>query len=138
VAQLSKLDHFNQIRRRNFDLLYSGLADLEEFFILPQALPNSQPSWFGFPLAVRPNAPFTRDTVLRHLEKARIGTRLLFGGNLTRQPAYLGPPHRKIGNLENSDFVMNNVFWIGVYPALTEPMIQYVIDVLHQIPGLKA
>jgi CDP-6-deoxy-D-xylo-4-hexulose-3-dehydrase len=137
VAQLSKLDLFIQIRRRNFDLLHSGLADLEEFFILPQALPNSQPSWFGFPLAVRPGGPFTRDTVLRHLEKARIGTRLLFGGNLTRQPAYLGLPHRKIGKLENSDFVMNHVFWIGVYPSLTEPMIQYVIDVLHQIPGLK-
>jgi len=137
LAQLGKLDGFIQARRKNFELLLTGLADLEELFILPAALPGSQPSWFGFPLAVRPGAPFTRDTVLRHLEKARIGTRLMFGGNLVRQPAYLGVPHRKIGTLPSSDFVMNNVFWIGVYPGLTEPMIQYMIDVLHQIPSTK-
>ena len=131
VAQLPKLPAFIEARRRNFDLLYEGLRDLEEFFVLPQATTGAQPSWFGFPLAVRPEAPLTRDQVVRHLESHKIGTRLLFGGNLLRQPAYQHVPHRVVGSLANSDFVMNQVFWIGVFPGLSEPMVQFIIDALH-------
>ena len=133
-AQLKKLPAFIEARRRNFRALHEGLKDLEEFFILPEATPGSEPSWFGFPLAVHPEAPFTRNAVIRYLEQHKIATRLLFGGNLVRQPAYLDVPHRVVGNLENSDFVMNHVFWIGVYPGLTPAMLDYVIEVFHQMP----
>jgi len=131
VAQLAKLPGFIEARRRNFQILKEGMRDLEEFFILPEGTPNSEPSWFGFPLAVRPEAPFTRDEVIRHLESHRIGTRLLFAGNLLRQPAYAEVKHRKVGELPNSDFVMNQVFWIGVYPGLDVPELAYVLDTLH-------
>ena len=134
VAQLKKLSRFIKRRRENFQYLYNGLKDLEEYFILPKATPNSNPSWFGFPLAVRPEAPFTRNQVVQYLEERKIATRLLFGGNLVRQPAYLDVPHRVVGELVNSDFVMNQVFWIGVYPGLTPAMLDYVLEVFHQIP----
>lgn len=134
VAQLRKLPAFIAARRHNFQVLYEGLRDLEEFFILPQATPGSEPSWFGFPLAVRPEAPFTRNAVIRCLEQHKIATRLLFGGNLVRQPAYRGVPYRVVGDLRNSDFVMNHVFWIGVYPGLSPRMLNYVIEVLHRMP----
>ncbi|MDZ7318893.1 MAG: lipopolysaccharide biosynthesis protein RfbH [candidate division KSB1 bacterium] len=133
VAQLKKLPHFIEMRRKNFQVLYAGLRDLEEFFILPEATPHSEPSWFGFPLAVRTDAPFTRSQVIRYLQEHKIATRLLFGGNLVRQPAYCDVPHRIIGNLSNSDFVMNQVFWIGVYPGLSERMIEYILHTFHQI-----
>ncbi|HEX8618171.1 MAG TPA: lipopolysaccharide biosynthesis protein RfbH [Thermoanaerobaculia bacterium] len=132
VAQLQKLPSFIDLRRRNFDLLHAGLRDLEEFFVLPQATPNSEPSWFGFPIAVRPDAPVTRDAVVRFLEQRKIGTRLLFAGNLLRQPAYRNITHRSIGDLPNTDFVMNQVFWIGVYPGLSTEMLEYMIEALHQ------
>jgi CDP-6-deoxy-D-xylo-4-hexulose-3-dehydrase len=131
VSQLKKLPRFIEIRRRNFQILYDGLRNLEEFFILPEATPHSQPSWFGFPIAVRPEAPFTRRELICHLDRAKIDTRLLFGGNLTRQQAFRDVPHRQIGDLRNSDFVMNQVFWIGVYPGLTEEMLHYVIEKLR-------
>ncbi|MDP2268477.1 MAG: DegT/DnrJ/EryC1/StrS family aminotransferase, partial [Deltaproteobacteria bacterium] len=89
------------------------------------------PSWFGFPLAVRPEAPFSRHELIRHLDQAKIDTRLLFGGNLTRQPAFQGAPYRQVGDLKNSDFVMSRVFWIGVYPGLTEEMLHYIVERLQ-------
>jgi CDP-6-deoxy-D-xylo-4-hexulose-3-dehydrase len=135
VAQLAKLPAFIEARRRNFQTLYEGLQDLEEFFILPAATPNSEPSWFGFPLAVRPGSPFTRDQVVRHLEERKIATRLLFGGNLIRQPAYRDVSHRVVGELPNSDFVMNQVFWIGLYPGLSNQSLGYIVEVLHQLRG---
>jgi CDP-6-deoxy-D-xylo-4-hexulose-3-dehydrase len=131
VAQLKKLPSFIEQRRRNFDYLLEGLRELEEFFVLPRATVNSVPSWFGFPLAVRVGAPFTRDELVRYLENQRIATRLLFGGNLLRQPAYQGVHHRKVGDLANSDFVMNQVLWLGVWPGLTEVMLSFVIDTLR-------
>lgn len=131
VAQLAKLPGFIAARRRNFQMLYDGLRDLEEFLILPEATPNSEPSWFGFPLAVRPESGRTRDQIVRVLEQHKIGTRLLFGGNLVRQPAYQNVNYRVVGDLTNSDFVMNQVFWIAVYPGLNQAMIDYVIEVLH-------
>ncbi|MFA6133849.1 MAG: lipopolysaccharide biosynthesis protein RfbH [Phycisphaerae bacterium] len=137
VSQLLKLEGFIEARRRNFNSLRASLAEMEDVFILPEAGRDSNPSWFGFPLAVREGAPFNRDTVLRHLQAAKIGTRLMFAGNLTRQPAYLDVPHRKVGDLANSDFVMNNVFWIGVYPGLTEEMIRYVVETFGTIPRTR-
>jgi CDP-6-deoxy-D-xylo-4-hexulose-3-dehydrase len=127
VAQLKKLPGFIEDRRRNFGVLAQGLAGLERSLILPRATPGSDPSWFGFPVAVRPDAPFTRGELIRHLESRNIGTRLLFGGNLLRQPAYKNAPHRSIGPLPNSDFVMRQVFWVGVYPGLTAEMLAFMV-----------
>ncbi|HWE53408.1 MAG TPA: lipopolysaccharide biosynthesis protein RfbH [Bryobacteraceae bacterium] len=133
VAQLQKLPGFIDARRTNFRLLHEGLRDLEEFFILPEATANSDPSWFGFPIGIRPGAPFTRDFVTQHLEEHKIATRLLFGGNLVRQPAYRDIEKRVIGDLPNSDFVMNNVFWIGVYPGLDRVKIDYILSVFGKL-----
>jgi CDP-4-dehydro-6-deoxyglucose reductase, E1 len=127
VAQLKKLPDFIAARRANFQRLHEGLREFEEFFILPQATPGSEPSWFGFPLAIRPGAPLARNAVVRHLEERKIATRLLFGGNLLRQPAYRDVVHRKIGTLSNSDFVMNEVFWIGVYPGITSVHLDHIL-----------
>ena len=138
VAQLQKLPAFIEARRANFAYLHSGLRNLQEFFILPEAMLNSQPSWFGFPIAVCPEAPFTRKQVVQFLESRKIGTRLLFGGNLVRQPAYRNVPYRVVGSLENADFVMNQVFWIGVYPGLTHPMLNYVIESFHQMAQMDS
>ena len=137
VSQLKKLPGFIEARGKNFDRLYAGLSDLEEFFTLPQATPNSQPSWFGFPIAVKPEGGLKRDQVVRALDQRRIGTRLLFGGNLLRQPAYLKSTYRRVGELANTDYVMHNVFWVGVYPGLTAGMIDYVIESLHEIAKNK-
>jgi len=135
VAQLEKLDGFIAARQRNFERLYEGLKDLEEVMILPQATASSEPSWFGFPIAIRPEAPVTRNDVVRALEAHGIATRLLFGGNLMRQPAYRDVEHRVVGEMTNSDFVMENVFWIGVYPGLQDEQIDFMLEVLHEITG---
>jgi CDP-6-deoxy-D-xylo-4-hexulose-3-dehydrase len=131
VAQLKKLPRFIETRRANFRKLYEGLSDLQDFLLLPEATPNSEPSWFGFPVAVRPQAPFSRDEFVRHLESCKIGTRLLFAGNILRQPAYAKIEHRVVGPLGNTDFVMERLLWIGVYPGLTTPMLDYVIETIH-------
>jgi len=134
VAQLRKLLDFIQSRRRNFAILKARLHELEEFFVLPEATPNSDPSWFGFPLLVKPDAPFSRAEVITFLEERKIASRALFGGNLTRQPAYKDVHYRVVGDLRNSDLVMKNLFWIGVYPGLTREMLDYVIESFHSIP----
>jgi len=133
VAQLDKLEGFIAARRRNFQILRDGMKDMEDVFMLPEATPNSDPSWFGFLLAVRPDAPFSRDQVVRHLEAHKIGTRLLFAGNLLRQPAYKDVPHRVVGEMKNSDFVMNQVFWTGVYPGLSGEMLAYILETFHKL-----
>jgi CDP-6-deoxy-D-xylo-4-hexulose-3-dehydrase len=133
VAQLKKLPEFIEKRRANFNYLTQRLADLQDFIVLPQATPNSTPSWFGFPIYVRPEAPFTRDELIRWLEDHKIGTRLLFGGNLLRQPAYRGLKYRVIGDLHNADEIMRRVFWIGLYPGLTSSMLDYVGEMLTQL-----
>jgi CDP-6-deoxy-D-xylo-4-hexulose-3-dehydrase len=126
VSQLRKAPEFIAARRSNFAFLYAALRDLEEFFILPEATANSNPSWFGFPLALRENLPFTREDLLRHLLEKKIGTSLLFGGNLLRQPAYQDIPRRQIGELPVTDLVMKNLFWVGVYPGLTQEMLEFI------------
>jgi CDP-4-dehydro-6-deoxyglucose reductase, E1 len=131
VAQLKKLPRFIEARRRNFQLLKEALFRWERFLILPQATPNSNPSWFGFPLTVREDAPFTRQQLIQHLEDHKVRTRLLFGGNVLRQPAFSAIERRVIGNLAQADRVMNGTFWIGVYPGITPEMIQYVVDVFE-------
>lgn len=128
VAQLKKLPNFIEIRKRNWRLLYEGLKPLEEFFILPEATPHSDPSWFGFLLTVRKDAPFSRNDLVQYLESHKIGTRLLFGGNVIRQPAYQSVTYRVVSDLTNTDVVMNQTFWIGVYPGLSEEMIAFVIN----------
>ena len=128
VAQLAKLPSFIEQRRRNFALLRERLADFEECLILPRATDNSDPSWFGFPLTVRVEAPFNRNELVRHLEERRVATRLMFGGNLTRQPAYDEVDYRIAGNLVNTDIVMKDSFWIGLYPGLDEAMLEYTVQ----------
>ena len=138
VAQLGKLDGFVQMRRDHFAALRQGMTGLEDFFVLPEPTANSDPSWFGFPLAVRPQAPFTRNQATAFLEERKIATRLLFGGNLTRQPAYRDSRFRVAGPLDNTDFVMNHVFWIGLYPGVSGDMIAYVLETLHQFAETAA
>ena len=133
VAQLAKLDGFIEARTRNFDHLYEGLSDLQDCLLLPEATPNSEPSWFGFPVAVRPEAPISRNDLVRALNDRGIGTRLVFAGNLLRQPAYLDITHRVVGDLTNADFVMENALWLGVFPGLTPDHIDHVIDVVHTL-----
>jgi CDP-6-deoxy-D-xylo-4-hexulose-3-dehydrase len=130
VSQLKKLPSFIERRRTNFNHLNERLTHLQDRLALPKATPKSNPSWFGYPILVRPDAGITRDEVILKLNEHKIGTRLLFGGNLIRQPAYKGLPYRMIGNLANADEVMNRVFWIGIYPGITPVMLDYVADVL--------
>ena len=114
-------------RRRNFEFLHQQLQDLQDVLVLPEAAKNSEPSWFGFLVSVRENAPFTRNALVQYLEENRIGTRLLFGGNLVRQPLYQGLNYRVVGELINTDKVMHSAFWLGVFPGLTEEMLTYVV-----------
>ncbi len=132
VAQLDRLGDFIAARNRNFAMLTAALRPFEEFLVLPEATPNSEPSWFGFPLAVRPGAPFTRRDLVRRLDEAKIGTRQIFGGNLIRQPAYVGQPMRVIGELPGADFVMRQAFWIGLYPGLGSPALGYVAETVGE------
>lgn len=132
ASQITKLPNFIACRKENFRYLRNALQPLEEHLVLPQATPGSDPSWFGFPIGVRPEAPFRRDELTGALEARKIATRLLFGGNLTRQPAYAGCQYRVVGDLANSDFAMNNVFWIGVYPGLTRPMLDFVVESMFE------
>jgi CDP-6-deoxy-D-xylo-4-hexulose-3-dehydrase len=131
VTQLKKLPGFIEARQKNFERLKNGLADLQHIFLLPEATAGSKPSWFGFPVAVRPEAPFGRDDLVKHLNTRKVGTRLLFAGNLLHQPAYRGIEHRVVGSLKNSDYVMNQVFWLGLFPGLSNTMIDYVLDTIR-------
>ncbi len=132
TSQIEKLPHFIERRKENFQYLRTLLQPFEEYLILPEPTPGSDPSWFGFLLGVREDAPFRRDDLTGALESRRIATRLLFGGNLTRQPAYAVCQYRVVGDLRNTDFVMNNVFWIGVYPGLTRPMLDFVGETVSE------
>jgi len=130
LAQMDRVDEFVAARRRNFALLSELLRPLEDVLILPETTPRSNPSWFGYPLTVREGTPFTRDDVVKHLNDMKIGTRLLFGGNITRQPYMKGRKYRVVGDLTNSDMVTERTFWMGVYPGLGESEIGYMVDTL--------
>ena len=131
VAQLERLDAFVAARRANHAYLRAALADLEHLFVLPEATPGSEPSWFGFALTVRPEAPFGRHELVRHLEARGIGTRLVFAGNLLRQPAYADVPHRVAGPLEATDLVAERTFWVGCWPGLEEAHLDHVVGTLR-------
>ncbi len=131
-AQLEKLPFFTEKRKNNFTYLHKKMKSLEEHFILPQSLPNSTPSWFGYPITLRNKCKFSRRDITTFLEQSKIGTRLLFGGNLLRQPAYLNINHRQIGNLENTNTIAENTFWIGIYPGITQEMLDYVYDSVYK------
>jgi CDP-6-deoxy-D-xylo-4-hexulose-3-dehydrase len=133
LAQLDRLESFIELRKRNWKYLLEGLEDLQEFFLLPKATPGSDPSWFGFAITVREGSPKTRNEIVRELNEFKIGTRLLFGGNLLRQPAFAGTPRRIYGELINTDKVMNDTFWIGVWPGLSLDMLDYVIECLRNV-----
>ncbi|MBF0610611.1 MAG: lipopolysaccharide biosynthesis protein RfbH [Magnetococcales bacterium] len=133
LSQLNQVEGFIAARKRHFQLLREGLDELKEYLILPVATHNSDPSWFGFPIALRENAPLSKNQLTERLEERRVGTRPLFGGNLLRQPAYRDIPHRVVGTLNGTDFTMNQVFWIGVHPALDQERIDYVIHTFHQL-----
>ena len=135
LAQLDRLDSFIELRRRNWAYLLNGLKDLEDYFVLPKATEYSDPSWFGFALTVKPSCPKTRNEIIQELNENKIGTRLLFGGNLLRQPAFIGTPQRLIGDLVNTDRIMNDTYWIGVWPGLTIEMLDYMIAITHTILG---
>lgn len=132
VSQLEKLPGFIDRRKENFRYLYESLKPLNDVLMLPEATPGADPSWFGFPIGIREDAPFRRDDLTQALERRKIGTRLLFGGNLLKQPAYQGKPHRVLGNLPNTDFAMNRVFWIGVFPGLSREMLAYVVTSIKE------
>lgn len=131
LAQLERLENFISIRKRNWKYLSENLSGLQDFLILPKPTEYSDPSWFGFALTVRQDSPISRNDIVKKLNESKIGTRLLFGGNLLRQPAFIGTPRRVIGDLKNSDIVMNDTFWIGVWPGLSEQMLDYVINQLQ-------
>jgi CDP-6-deoxy-D-xylo-4-hexulose-3-dehydrase len=131
VAQMDKLDDFVDRRKANWQRLHDGLSDLQDVLLLPRATEHSDPSWFGFCISVLPTASFSRHALVQHLESQQVGTRELFAGNLLRQPAYQDVPKRVVGDLTNADFVMENAFWIGVYPGLTDEMIDFVVQTIH-------
>ncbi|AXL93659.1 lipopolysaccharide biosynthesis protein RfbH [Streptomyces sp. CB09001] len=131
LTQLAKLDSFIEARRRNWRRLREGLDGLPGL-LLPEPTPRSEPSWFGFVITVDPEARYTRAELVAHLEERKIGTRRLFSGNLTRQPAYIGRPHRIVGDLTNSDIITEHTFWIGVYPGLTDEMLDYVVATIKE------
>jgi len=137
LAQLDRLDFFIEKRKENWHYLHRGLQDLQEFLILPTPTLNSEPSWFGFALTLRSGSPISRNTFVQKLNESQIGTRLLFGGNLLKQPAFQNTPRRVVGDLKNTDIIMNDTFWIGVWPGLTYPMLDYVIESMHSILGKK-
>lgn len=128
VAQMGHLDHFVDSRRQNFDFLYRNLQDLEEFLILPRATPYSDPCWFGFPITLRTGTPGSRIDLIQWLEEGKIATRLLFGGNLICQPFMQQYKYKVDGELPNTNKIMNDTFWIGVWPGLTRQMLEYVVD----------
>ena len=136
LAQLDKAPAFIQARKDNFAFLKARLTSCEEFLILPQATPGSDPSWFGFPITLRENAPVSRVDLLQYLDQNKVGTRLLFAGNLTKQPYMIGRNFRVSGELTNTDTVMNNTFWIGVQPALTKEMLEFSVSKIETFLGV--
>ena len=126
LAQMDRLEGFTATRKSNFAYLKAKLAPLEEFLILPEATPKSDPSWFGFPINIKEGVKFKRVDLLKFLDSHKIGSRLLFAGNLTRQPYFVGQRFRKVGDLPNTDLVMNNAFWVGIYPGLSEEMLDFI------------
>ena len=137
LAQLDRLDGFIDTRKKNFAYLHERLKSCEEFLELPVATPNSEPSWFGFPVTLRAGANSRRVDLLTYLDQQKVGTRLLIAGNLTRQPYMAGRNYRVVGELTNTDRIMNDTFWVGVYPGLTTDMLDYTVESIETFFGLR-
>ncbi|RCV66173.1 CDP-6-deoxy-D-xylo-4-hexulose-3-dehydrase [Methanophagales archaeon] len=127
VEQLKKLPSFIEARKKNFKLLYDGLKNYTNYFILPEVEPEAEPSWFGFPITVREDAGFTKNDIVEYLEDNNIATRMLFAGNIIRHPSFENVKYRVYGDLTNTDRIMNDTFWIGVYPGLSEKILKYIL-----------
>lgn len=137
LAQMDKLESFIQARKDNFKYLYDRLQSCQDFLILPEATENSDPSWFGFLMTIKPEANIRRVDLLSYLDQEKIGTRLLFAGNLTRQPYMQGRNYRVSGDLTHTDIVMNDSFWVGVYPGLTEEMLDFTATKIESFLGVN-
>jgi len=135
LAQLQKLPQFIQARKDNFQYLHKALVPLQEFLVLPEATNGADPSWFGFPITLKEDAPVTRLDLLTYLDQEKIGTRLLFAGNLTRQPSLQDQTYRVASTLSNTDTVMQNTFWVGVQPALSRELLDYSIGRISRFLG---
>ncbi|MCC2644750.1 MAG: lipopolysaccharide biosynthesis protein RfbH [Burkholderiales bacterium] len=137
LAQLTRLNDLIDKRKTNFTYLKHKLSTCTDFLILPEATPNSEPSWFGFPITVRDNAGFTRRDLIDYLDENKVGTRLLFAGNLTKQPYMIGRNFKIHGELTNTDIIMNNTFWVGIYPGLTTEMLDYTAQKIGEFCGVS-
>jgi CDP-6-deoxy-D-xylo-4-hexulose-3-dehydrase len=137
LAQLDHLDEFIAARKYNFGFLRKRFESCTEFFQLPEATPKSSPSWFGFPIVVRPESGIRRADLLNYLDQNKIGARLLFAGNLVRQPYMLGRNFRISGTLENTDIVMNQTFWLGVWPGLRQPQLEFMVERIETFLGVN-
>jgi len=137
LAQMDRLPDFIEARRHNFNFLKERLKSCEEFLILPEATPDSDPSWFGFPVTVRKTSGVQRVDLLKYLDQNKIGTRLLFAGNLTRQPYFEGRKYRISGDLEQTDVIMNDTFWMGLYPGLSEDMLDFSAETIETFLGVN-
>ena len=137
LAQLESLEGFVEKRKENFNYLHEGLMSCEEFLILPKATLNSEPSWFGFPMTIRPESQIERVDLLRFLTQNKIGTRLIFAGNLTRQPYFEGVNYRVHGELVNTDVIMHYAFWVGIYPGLERPHLDFMIEKFNEFFGIN-
>ena len=138
LAQFDKVEQFIQVRKKNFNFLKNSLQPCEEFIHLPQPTEHSDPSWFGFPITLKKNCPVKRLDLLNYLNENKVGTRLLFAGNLTRQPYMVRGKYRISGNLNNTDIIMNNTFWIGVQPSLTREMLEFSALKIRNYLGVKS
>jgi CDP-6-deoxy-D-xylo-4-hexulose-3-dehydrase len=137
LTQMKKLDGFIAARNKNFNYLLSRLNGVEGL-VMPKATKHSEPSWFGFPITLDPKHPVNREELLRFLDSKKIGTRLMFAGNILKQPAYKDVDFRVVGDLTNTDIVMMRTFWVGVYPGLTEPMLDYIVEnIIEFVTGKK-
>jgi CDP-6-deoxy-D-xylo-4-hexulose-3-dehydrase len=132
IAQMDRLPRFIQARKQNFRFLHRELQQYEKSFILPESLPRADPSWFAFPLTIREHTKFTRKQIVSHFTNANIEVKLMFAGNIAHQPAYEGIPMRRVGSLKNSDLVMRNTFFLGVYPGLTQEKLEYMVNVFKE------
>ncbi len=137
LAQMDRVEDLVQARKDNYAYLREGLASCEEFIILPEATENSDPSWFGFPITIREDVGIERVDLLKFMDQYKIGTRLLFAGNLTRQPYFENVEYRVVGELTNTDLIMNNTFWIGVYPGLSKRHLDFVINKFEEFFGIN-
>lgn len=135
VGQIKRLSYFVEYRKENWEFYRKAFDDLSEFFVLPEASAHSEPSWFGFMMTIKDKAPFDRRQLVTYLEENKIGTRMLFGGNLVRQPAYEGVKYRVSGVLKNSDLVMDKGFWLGVFPGISPAMRDYVVEKMVEFIG---